>query len=117
MAGYHSRAKRDARRELAIPAEGSCQGATFELAHETAGIPEKVARAESIEIAESCLAEMDETWREVILLRVHARGSWDYIAQKLDRPSAHAAEELYQRARRELKRRVFRRMKDSEDSA
>lgn len=61
-----------------------------------------VSDTELGEIYDHCVEALDHDLREVILLREYSGGSWEFIARELGRPSAHATEELYRRARRAL---------------
>lgn len=63
---------------------------------------EIVSDRELGEIYDRCVEALEHDQREVILLREYSGGSWEFIARELGRPSAHATEELYRRARRAL---------------
>lgn len=71
---------------------------------------QRLAQNEIRAIFDSCVQELDEAQREVVLLRDYSGGSWDYIARELGRPNAHAAQELHRRARIKLAQLVSRRI-------
>lgn len=76
--------------------------------------PVAAARAELRELFDACVADLDHDHREAILLRDYHGGSWEWIAEQLGRPTPHAAEQLYQRARLKLGRLLQRRMRDAD---
>lgn len=83
----------------------------WDVADDTSVPPDKIAAKEMCEIVDDCLAaEEVEAHREVILKRKYAQGDWAWIASELGCPTAHAAEELFQRAFQKLKERVRRRV-------
>lgn len=63
----------------------------------------RIAGREREEVVDRCLAELPEHYREVILLKAYADASWEYVARSCGRPTAHAAEQLYQRAMQRLR--------------
>ncbi|MCB9898354.1 MAG: sigma-70 family RNA polymerase sigma factor [Planctomycetes bacterium] len=69
-----------------------------------------VEKSELKLIIEECLSELSETHREVILLRLYAKGSWDWIAEQIGRPTEGAARELFRRAKIALVNRVSQKM-------
>ena len=83
---------------------------SFSVPAETSGVPSKVARDELARIVDECLTQLPEVHREVILLRDYAGADWKDIAEKLQRPSPEACQELYRRARNDLGDRVRRRV-------
>ncbi|MDP6764070.1 MAG: sigma-70 family RNA polymerase sigma factor, partial [Planctomycetota bacterium] len=112
QAEHFAAQKRDPRREEALdrPTAGETGlDLADALGDETAGPVTRVSRAELAEIVDECLTELPEDHREVILLRDYAGGSWSFVAERLDRPSADAAMQLYRRARIALAERVRRR--------
>jgi RNA polymerase sigma-70 factor (subfamily 1) len=101
--------KRDMHREedLARPKPGS-EESTFDVAlvSESTSPGSRVERSEMSRIVDECLAQLPEDQREVILLREYAGGSWSFVAERLQRPSADAAMQLYRRARISLAEKV-----------
>jgi len=63
-------------------------------------------KAELIRLIEERLAELPESYREVILLRNYAGMSWDDVARETGRPSADAARMMHAKAIIELSRAV-----------
>jgi DNA-directed RNA polymerase specialized sigma24 family protein len=53
------------------------------------------------------LHELSPAHREVIVLRDFAGCDWRTVAERMERPSAEACQELHRRARRELEQRYF----------
>lgn len=105
-------ARRDLQREVRLDRQRgpSESRAIPEPAAEITSPSQRASRNEMREIVEDCLAELSETQREVILLKDYAGGDWSWIAEELGSPSTHAAEQLYQRARKALKGKVVRRL-------
>ncbi|HJP01193.1 MAG TPA: RNA polymerase sigma factor [Planctomycetota bacterium] len=104
--------KRDAHREERLEryrTDGQDFEFARELVDESAGPGTKVSRKEMAQIVDECLSEVRIEHREVILLRDYAGGSWSFVAERLERPSADAAMQLYRRARVELASKVQRR--------
>jgi DNA-directed RNA polymerase specialized sigma24 family protein len=54
------------------------------------------------EVLDECIGTLDEDYREVVLLRNHAGGSWSWIAEQLGRSSPDASRKLHARAMIEL---------------
>lgn len=61
-----------------------------------------VANAELKEIYDSCVEELPEDYRELVLLREYAGASWEVVCEELNRPNAHAAQQMYHRAQVKL---------------
>jgi len=101
--------KRDMHREqeLVRPSQDA-EASTFDvdLVSESTSPGSRVERIEMSRIVDECLAELPEDQREAILLREYAGGSWTFVAERLQRPSADAAMQLYRRARVSLAERV-----------
>ena len=71
--------------------------------------------AEDQEIYDSCVRRLDDVHRKVILLRDYEGSDWNYIAERLGRPTPEAARELYRRARLDLATLLHRRLYGSAD--
>lgn len=103
--------KRDRRREVALQAlrgGGLEQSMSFDAPAEGPGPATQVGREELEDHLDACLGELREDLREVILLRNHAGGSWEWVAEQLGRPSADAARKLHARAMIDLRDLVQR---------
>ena len=74
---------------------------------------ELAARAELARIVDECVAELPDDYREVIMLRTYCGGSWEFVAQQMDKDSAEAVRQLHRRARIRLARRLQERMGDA----
>ena len=72
---------------------------------------EQVETEELKRIMESCISELSEDYREVILLRLYAKGSWAWVAEQMNRPTEGAARELFRRAKVSLISAVSKRTK------
>jgi RNA polymerase sigma-70 factor (ECF subfamily) len=67
--------------------------------------------AELAEILDASLAELPEDYREAILLRDYCGADWESIAERLERGSVHAAQQLHQRAWIKLRRQAGPRLR------
>ena len=88
------------------PAESALRQQIAEESHSALG---RIANREEQDLVDSCLAELDEGYQEVLLLRDYAGASWAEVQEELQRPSANACQALYQRARKALGERLLRR--------
>jgi DNA-directed RNA polymerase specialized sigma24 family protein len=68
-----------------------------------------LTQEEDIDLIETCVGELREDYRNVILCRDYAGASWATVAESTDSPSADAARSLYTRAVTELASIVRRR--------
>ncbi len=84
--------------------------ATLDIPAGSTEVHARVARREAAQLVDRCLGDLSEPHREVILLRDYAGADWKDIAEKLQRPSPEACQELYRRARNDLGDRVRRRV-------
>ena len=112
LARYFGAEMRNTNREAPIETcqqGGSDSGVSLQLATRSEGPVSRAARREMEAIMDECLAELPENHREVILLRDFADGSWEFVAEQIDSPSADAAKHLYQRAWAKLAIAVERR--------
>lgn len=111
-ADYHGAQKRDRAREVPLDGPGDsndgADGAPELAADGTAPI-DRLARAEDVELIESCLDDLRPEYREVILHRDYAGASWAEVADWIDAPSSDAARMLYARAISQLSSLVHRR--------
>jgi len=114
---YHHAQKRDKRRERALVHVRSAMASGSLHLDPPASIltpGDAVAEEELKGIMEECVAELAEDHREVILLRLYAKGSWAWVAEQMGRPTEGAARELFRRAKIALVSRVARRTKIEE---
>jgi RNA polymerase sigma factor (sigma-70 family) len=98
----HRAMKRDHRREVVLTwiHDNITTGKlAIEPAASQAGVVDAAMQSEEEGILEECLHALPEQQREVILLRMFAGGSWEWIANELERPTPAAARELFNRAR------------------
>jgi RNA polymerase sigma-70 factor (ECF subfamily) len=97
--------RRDARREEAIARlakSGLGTSLAFDISDGDPRVPSQVAAREMEEVLDECIGTLDEDYREVVLLRNHAGGSWSWIAEQLGRSSPDASRKLHARAMIEL---------------
>ena len=63
---------------------------------------EMLVQDEQVRLLESCMQQLKDEYREVILQRNYAGASWEAVARLMQRPSANAARMLHSRAMIEL---------------
>jgi RNA polymerase sigma-70 factor, ECF subfamily len=105
QADYFSARKRDQRRNVALEGtagDGSSDSFRIEHADDSTRPLDRLADAEESVLVESCIAELSEDYRELILLRNYAGASWEAVAEETGRPSAAAARMMHARAMVEL---------------
>jgi RNA polymerase sigma factor (sigma-70 family) len=106
---------RDAQREVALENlrdKAQSSSLAWDLVSPTSSPPEKLSAREMEEIVDSCLAELPEDQREIILLVDYASGDWDFVAERTERPTAGAAQQFHRRARVSLAAKVERRLRE-----
>jgi len=110
---YHHAQKRDKRREKVFThisakmASGSLQ---FDPPASIMMPGDRVAQDELLAVMEECMQELTDTHREVILLRLYAKGDWAWVAEQIGRPTEGAARELFRRAKMALINKVSKRI-------
>lgn len=103
----HVRAQRRAReRERALESPSR-----IEPADSVPGPDALAERAELGELLDATVSELPEDQREVVLLRDYCGADWASIAERLGRPSVHAAQQLHQRAWIQVRRRLGPRLR------
>lgn len=65
---------------------------------------EEASRRELARLVDEAVAQLPEDYREVIMLRTYYGGSWDYVAEQMNRTNGDAARQLHRRARIRLAR-------------
>lgn len=111
-AAYHGAQKRDRRREVALRhvQDSMASGElVLEPAADVCAPIDELAQEEDFDLIESCMGELREDHRNVILHRDFAGASWAAVAESLGSPSRDAARSLYTRAVTELASIVRRR--------
>lgn len=105
-ADYHSAKKRDHDRALGLDpassANSSSTGPRFQVSDEGTRPLDQLTRNEEKRILEACLEELDDEYRELILLREYMGASWEAVAEETGRPSAAAARMKHAQAKIEL---------------
>ena len=102
---YQNAQRRDVHRNQALEElaqSGVSTNLAFEISSGDPRVISQVAGREMEELLDRCVGALEDDYREVILLRNHAGGSWPWIAEQLGRPSADAARKLHARAMIEL---------------
>lgn len=109
FADYYGAKKRDLRRQVSM-ASGSRFDESSVIARGLASsIDAPVDQAADDElrvIVEECVSELNEDYRELIVLRDYAGASWEQVASETGRPSAEAARMMHARALVELAKLV-----------
>ena len=107
LARHHDAKKRAAAREVSMHAiVPASSAAAFDVAADAPSVATQASERELQAMLERCLAELSDDHREVILLREYARHDWQTVADKMQRSTAEACQELHRRAQRELERRL-----------
>jgi len=70
----------------------------------------RAERAELCRIVDEAVQELDDHYREVILLRTYGDADWDEVARLIDAPSIKAAQAVHFRARARLASILTRRL-------
>jgi len=110
---YHHAQKRDRRRDRALVhvrnamASGSLH---FDPPAQVKLPVQQVEENELKRVMEECLAELSDDHKEVIVLRLYAKGSWAWVAEQMGRPTDGAARELFRRAKIALVNKVSQRI-------
>jgi RNA polymerase sigma-70 factor (ECF subfamily) len=115
---YHHAQKRDKRRERALAHVRNAMASGTLVFDPPADVKlplQELEDAELVGIMEECISELSEDHREVILLRLYAKGSWSWVAEQTGRPTEGAARELFRRAKVALVSAVSKRTKIKED--
>jgi RNA polymerase sigma-70 factor (ECF subfamily) len=116
---FHVARKRDMNRTVAFsgPASSSGSASGFEPVARGQSPSMELRRKEEQMIIDSCIQELPEDEREVILLRKYHEADWTYIREQLGRPTDHAAQQLLDRAMKHLKRKLVVRLRQSDPDA
>ena len=117
---YFSAQKRDTRREVPLETKSARDGSTsfeLDLASDDAAPEERAFRGEIRDMLDEAMVELSEEHREVILARDYFGGSWEYVAEQLERAgNVHATQELHRRAWKRLKELVRPRLGGAMDA-
>ena len=105
-ADYHGAQKRAQDRKMHIQslagAGNQSDAQTFQLPGDAPKPVDEAAGHEEEALLESCVAQLGDEHRELIILREYAGASWDEIARETGRPSADAARMMHGKAMLEL---------------
>lgn len=71
---------------------------------------DQAAARELKEIYDECVRALEPAQRDVVLLREYSEASWEEIRLALNRPTQHAAQQLYARAQMKLAARLRQRI-------
>ena len=112
-ADFHGAKKRDIARQahLKTPAshsESKGSGISYAFAADATAPLDRLSEDEQVDIVESCIQELPEEYRELIILRDYTGASWEAVAEETGRPSAAAARMMHARALIELGKFVRR---------
>lgn len=102
---HHGAQKRDLARNVPLhvhPPSLSTRNLLHQLVGESTPPLDNVVEAEQSAAIETCVAELPEDLRELIVLRDYMQAPWDTVAEECARPSADAARMAHARALVEL---------------
>ena len=109
-ADYHGAKKRDRGREVRLErqrrANAGDSALSITLPGDVTAPLDKADGKEQVEIVESCIHELPEEYRELIILRDYLDAGWETVAKETHRPSPAAARMMHARALMELGKRV-----------
>lgn len=111
-ADHHYALKRDRRRDRALVyvRDAMASGSLHMDLPAPIELPDQLASKKELTVLlEQCLAELSDDHKEVILLRLYHKGSWEWVAEQMGRPTAGAARELFRRAKIALVARMAER--------
>jgi RNA polymerase sigma-70 factor (ECF subfamily) len=110
---HHSAQKRDAGRDVPLVHSVRTGAVGIDPAADGMSPLEELSHSEQTSLVEDCIAELPEPYRELIILRDYAGGSWELIAEETGRPSAAAARMMHAKALIELGKLVRDRTDDA----
>jgi RNA polymerase sigma-70 factor (ECF subfamily) len=108
-AAHHSAQKRDAGREVSLDSHDPNHASGIDPVDGGPPPSELAERAEENVLVETCMADLPEDYRELIIWRDYTGASWDVVAEETGRPSADAARMMHAKAMLALGRLVRRR--------
>lgn len=82
----------------------------FEATSRELSPADQAAARELREIYDECVRALEPAHRDVVLLREYSEASWEEIRLALQRPTQHAAQQLYARAQMKLAARLRQRI-------
>ena len=109
MAEKESAQKRNSDREVPLNRRGSDSSTSalgFEIEADFAVPLDRLIRDEEKELLDDCIQELEEKYREIILLRNYLGMNFGEIAAECNRPSEGAARMMHAKAMRDLTRLV-----------
>ena len=107
LAEYHGAKKRDAKRDCEL--DNSTAQLVEEIRAEGDGPSTQVVKLEDQELLLECLDALSSAERELILMRVYANASYDFVREQLGYPSVNAATKAFIRAKTSLAKELARR--------
>jgi RNA polymerase sigma-70 factor (ECF subfamily) len=118
-ADYHGAQKRNQDRRMHIQSlSGSgnmSDTQSYQLPGDVPKPDDQVAGIEEEELLERCVSELDDEYRELIILREYAGASWEEIARETGRPSSDAARMMHGKAMLELSKLLKEKGVQNED--
>lgn len=118
-ADYHGAQKRNQDRRMHIQSlSGSgnmSDTQSYQLPGDAPKPDDQVAGIEEEELLERCVSELDDEYRELIILREYAGASWEEIARETGRPSSDAARMMHGKAMLELSKLLKEKGVQNED--
>ncbi len=105
-ADHHSAQKRDAAREIPLLVSDESGRIGLDPAASGVGPLDQLSQGEQSAQLEKCIEQLEEQYRELIIMRNYAGASWDQVAEHCGRPSGAAARMMYSKALIELTKLV-----------
>lgn len=108
---YANAAKRNPDREVPVDDVRGDDSVCGHVPEAKGPSPEQALTKQELRaIYDSCVKQLEDRYREAILLRDYSKGSWEFVAKELGCPSGQAAQELHRRARTKLARLFSKRI-------
>lgn len=108
---YLAAQKRVRDKELALDYEDS-EGVVFDVPDERRGPMTSVSTREEWRLIEDCIAELPETYREIIVLRECLGYGWEDVAREHGRPTVDAARKMHATAMLKLNELIRERLRE-----
>lgn len=86
------------------------EGARIDAPSRESSPADQAAARELKEIYDECVRALEPAHRDVVLLREYGEASWEEVRIALNRPTQHAAQQLYARAQMKLAERLRQRI-------
>ena len=112
---HHFAQRRDHDRE--VPMVGADGGDLDPFNPDQTSPEDSAWKREVRALLDEAVGELPEQYRQAIVLRDYCGGSWEFVAQELERDSAHAAKQVHQRAWIRVRQLVWPKLRKDGDDA